>query len=100
MTRPRILVVEDETIVALDIRDQLARQGYEAVGHAIRGDQAIALAESLRPDLVLMDIQLSGPMDGIDAAQAIRTRLGIPVVFLTAFSEDDTLSGSGGHDRR
>jgi len=91
MTRPRILVVEDEAIVALDIRDQLARLGYVAVGHAIRGDQAVALAESLHPDLVLMDIQLSGPMDGIDAAQAIRTRLGIPVVFLTAFSEDETL---------
>jgi diguanylate cyclase (GGDEF)-like protein/PAS domain S-box-containing protein len=91
MTKARILVVEDETIVALDIRDQLARQGYEAVGHARRGDQAVALAETLRPDLVLMDIQLSGPMDGIDAAHAIRNRLGIPIVFVTAFAEDDML---------
>ena len=92
MTRPRILVVEDETIVAMDVRVQLARHGYEAVGHAIRGDQAVAMAEALRPDLVLMDIQLGGDMDGIDAALAIRARLGTPVVFLTAYAEDETLA--------
>ena len=91
MTPPRILVVEDETIVALDIRVQLARQGYEPVGHAIRGEQAVTLAGTLRPDLVLMDIQLGGGMDGIDAAAAIRAQFGIPVVFLTAFAEDETL---------
>lgn len=91
MTRARILVVEDETIVALDIRLQLASQGYEPVGLAQRGDQAVAMAHALRPDLVLMDIELAGPMDGIQAAQAIRSGLGIPVVFLTAFAEDDTL---------
>ena len=91
MTRPRILVVEDETIVALDIRVQLARQGYEPVGHAIRGEQAVAMAEALHPDLVLMDIQLGGEMDGIEAALAIRARQSIPVVFLTAFAEDETL---------
>ncbi|MFO1193329.1 MAG: EAL domain-containing protein [Rhodoferax sp.] len=91
MTVPRILVVEDETIVALDIRQQLARQGYAVAGQASRGEQAVALAESLRPDLVLMDIQLGTGMDGIDAALAIRQRTGIPVVFLTAFSEEETL---------
>ena len=91
VSKPRILVVEDEAIVARDIQLQLAELGYEAVGHAARGDEAIELAGALRPDLVLMDIQLAGHMDGIEAAQVIRTQFGLPVVFLTAFAADDTL---------
>ena len=91
VSRPRILVVEDEVIVARDIQQQLVELGYEAVGNAVRGDEAIALATQLRPHLVLMDIQLAGEMDGIAAAQILRTRLGLPVVFLTAFAADDTL---------
>ncbi len=91
-SKPRILVVEDEAIVARDIRLQLAELGYEAVGHAARGEQAIALAGELHPDLVLMDVQLAGAMDGIAAAQAIRTQFSLPVVFLTAFAEDETLA--------
>ncbi len=89
--RMRILVVEDESIVARDIRLQLAELGYEAVGHARHGEQAVQLAATLQPDLVLMDVQLAGPMDGITAAELIRSRLGLPVVFLTAFTGDDTL---------
>ena len=89
--RLRILVVEDETIVADDIRLQLAKLGYEAVGHARHGEQAVQLAETLKPDLVLMDVQLAGPMDGITAAEQIHSRLGLPVVFLTAFTGDDSL---------
>lgn len=91
MTKPRILVVEDEAVVALDIRVQLAGHGYEPVGHAIRGEQAIALTGSLLPDLILMDIRLGGAMDGIEAAAIIRARHAIPVVFLTAYAEDETL---------
>ena len=91
-SKPRILVVEDEAIVARDIRLQLAELGYETVGHAARGEQAIALAGELHPDLVLMDVQLAGAMDGIAAAQAIRTQFSLPVVFLTAFAEDETLA--------
>jgi diguanylate cyclase (GGDEF)-like protein/PAS domain S-box-containing protein len=91
MTRPRILVVEDEAVVALDIRVQLSGHGYEPVGHASRGEQAIALAGTLHPDLVLMDIRLGGAMDGIEAAGVIRARHGIPVVFLTAHAEDETI---------
>ena len=91
VTKPRILVVEDEAIVARDIRLQLTRLGYEVVGHAARGVEAIALATALRPHLVLMDIQLAGVMDGIAAAQTLRSELGIPVVFLTAFAADETL---------
>ena len=92
MTKPRILVVEDEAIVALDIRVQLTRHGYDPVGHATRGDQAIRMAGELRPDLILMDIQLSGEMDGISAAVEIGAQFGIPVVFLTAYAEDETLA--------
>ncbi len=88
----RILVVEDEAIVARDIRQQLAELGYDPVGHASRGEQAIVLAGELMPDLVLMDVQLAGAMDGIAAAQVIRTRYALPVVFLTAFAEGETLA--------
>jgi PAS domain S-box-containing protein len=91
MIKTRILVVEDEAIVALDIRRQLADLGYEPVAHTTRGEDAVTLAEQLRPDLVLMDIQLAGERDGIATAQEIRQRFSIPVVFLTAFAGDDTL---------
>ncbi len=91
MSPARILIVEDEAIVARDIAQQLAVLGYEPVAQTPRGEQAIDLAEQLRPDLVLMDIQLAGEMDGIATAQAIRERLAIPVVFLTAFVGDATL---------
>ena len=86
----RILVVEDETIIALDISQQLAKLGYEVVGHAVSGEQAVALARDLKPDLVLMDIQLAGDMDGVAAANSISDLLSLPVVFLTAFAEEQT----------
>jgi two-component system, sensor histidine kinase and response regulator len=89
--KSRILVVEDEVIVARDIRQQLVELGYEPVGHATRGEEAVSLAQALRPDLVLMDVQLAGAMDGIAAAEQIRKLLALPVVFLTAFGGDDAL---------
>lgn len=85
LNHPRVLVVEDEVIVAMDIAMQLRELGFAPVGHATRGEQAIELAGQLRPDLVLMDVQLAGEMDGVTAAQAIRTQFGVPVVFLSAF---------------
>ena len=91
-TKPRILVVEDEGIVAHDIQQQLAELGYEPCGHATGGAQAIELAGALRPALVLMDIGLAGAIDGIAAAQAIRLQFSLPVVFLTAYSADDVLA--------
>ena len=90
--KPRILVVEDESIVARDIMTQLLELGYDHVGHATTGVQAIFLAGALRPDLVLMDIQLAGAMDGIVAAQEIRTQFALPVVFVSAFAADDVLA--------
>lgn len=91
MTAPRILIVEDETIVALDLEHRLARLGYESAGTIDTGEQALTQTEQQHPDLVLMDIRLAGAMDGITAAQEIRRRFRTPVIYLTAYSEDGTL---------
>jgi signal transduction histidine kinase len=88
---PRILVVEDEGIVARDIAQQIGALGYEPVGIAATAAEALQLAEQLTPDLVLMDIQLGGAADGISAAEEIRNRFALPVVFLTAYSADEIL---------
>ncbi len=89
--KSRILVVEDEAIVAADLRLQLTELGFEPVGSTLSGEEAIELAGQLRPDLVLMDINLGGKMDGITAARTIRERFALPIVFLTALSGRDTL---------
>jgi PAS domain S-box-containing protein len=87
----RILIVEDENIVSLDVQDRLTAMDYEVVGVANRGEAALSYIETHHPDLVLMDIQLKGAMDGITVAEVIRQRWRIPVIFLTAYSEDQTL---------
>jgi CheY-like chemotaxis protein len=86
----RILVVEDETIIAMDIATQLRDLGYEPLGPATTGEQAIEIAVRLRPRLVLMDIHLGSQMDGITAAQEIRTRSDIGCVFLSAFTGEES----------
>jgi signal transduction histidine kinase len=88
----RIYVVEDEVIVARDIRQQLVGLGYADAGHATSAERCLEQLAVAKPDLVLMDIQLAGAMDGIAAAQIIRTEFDIPVVFLTAFAADDVLA--------
>lgn len=90
-TRPSILIVEDEGVIALDIRATLGRLGYAVAAVAATGSEAIARVEELRPDLVLMDIHLRGEMDGVEAARAIRDRFGVPVIYLTAFADPATL---------
>jgi signal transduction histidine kinase len=92
VAKPRILVVEDEIIGARDIKMQLIELGYQPVGNATRGEEALVLAGKLNPNLVLMDIQLAGALDGIETAQLIRQNLALPVVFLTAFAADDVLA--------
>lgn len=87
----RILIVEDEFAVAMELEDRLENLGYDVVGHELRGREAIDRAQETEPDLVLMDIRLDGRMDGIEAAQQIRNKLHVPVVFVTAYSDDDTL---------
>jgi CheY-like chemotaxis protein len=84
----RILVVEDEAIVAADLEDRLGRMGYDVVGTAESGEEAIQKTRELKPDLVFMDIMLKGAMDGIEAAALMREEQSIPVIFLTANSND------------
>ncbi len=91
MKKLKIMVVEDEAIVAADIRDRLAGLGYEVSAVVSSGEAAEARAEETRPDLVLMDIKLSGAIDGVEAAQRIQRRLDIPVVYLTAHGDEATL---------
>ncbi|MBB1075016.1 EAL domain-containing protein [Rhodoferax sp. 4810] len=88
---PRILIVEDEAIVRRDIRLQLQSLGYQVVGEACSGQEAVFLTGRLRPDLVLVDIGLGPGMDGVAAAHAIREHQALPVVFLTAYAADDIL---------
>ncbi|WGS86944.1 EAL domain-containing protein [Methylomonas sp. UP202] len=92
MQASKILIVEDEGIIAMDIRRQLEGFGYQVVATAFSGGQAITLANQHKPDLVMMDIVLKGEMDGISAAQAIVESLRIPVIFLTAYSDSATLA--------
>ena len=91
MDEARILIVEDERIVARDLAGTLEKLGYTVCGIAASGEDAVARATGDRPDLVLMDIVLAGEMNGVDAAMAIRHRLDIPVVYLTAYADDATL---------
>ena len=86
----RILIVEDECIIALDLRMRLTRLGYQIVGMATTGHQAIELAEVHRPDVALMDIGLPDGMNGIQAAAHLRAAFGIPVVYMTAYSSAAT----------
>ena len=89
--RLRVLVVEDEALVAEEIRDRLQRLDVDVVAIADTGEQAIRVTEETRPDLVLMDIRLKGALDGIQAAALIRERFDVPVVYLTAHSDPSTL---------
>ncbi|MBN2283015.1 MAG: response regulator [Deltaproteobacteria bacterium] len=86
-----VVVVEDETIIARDIQSKLKRLGYDAPVIASTGEEAIQITEELLPDLVLMDIILKGNVDGIEAADEIRNRFDIPVVYLTAYADEKTL---------
>ncbi len=87
----KILVVEDERIVAKDIQNTLKNLGYEVVAISSTGEDAIEKAGELRPDVVLMDIVLKGAIDGIEAANKIRTSFKIPIIYLTAYEDGDTL---------
>lgn len=91
MAKGRILVVEDERIVAKDISKRLKDLGYGVVAAVSSGEAAIETATEARPDLVLMDIQLKGSVDGIEAAEKIRSELNIPVIYLTAYADENTL---------
>ncbi len=87
-----IMVVEDEGVVSIDIRNMLRKAGYNVVAVAFHGIEAVEKAELTGPDLILMDIGLKGEIDGIEAAKRIRDSLHIPVVFLTGFADEATLA--------
>ena len=91
MAKTRILVVEDEHVVAEDIKESLQALGYDVSAVAYSGEEAVEKAEETNPDLVLMDIVLKGETNGISAAGQIRSRLDIPVVYLTAYADEKTI---------
>jgi len=91
MDKVKILIVEDEKIVALDMRKQLEKSGYEVCGIYSSGEETLSRFESISPDLVLMDIQLQGKMDGVDTAGKIKKRFNTPVIFLTAYADEKTV---------
>ncbi|HUJ17990.1 MAG TPA: response regulator [Nitrospirota bacterium] len=88
MTAPRILIVEDEVLVATDLKNRITHFGYEVIDAVSSGEAAIARVAAQNPDIVLMDIMLNGVLDGIKTAEVIRKRFSIPVIYLTAFSEE------------
>lgn len=91
MAQNKILIVEDEIIIAEDLQRRLERLGYKVIGIASSGEEAINKAREEIPDLVLMDIVIHGKMDGIETADNIKTMFNIPVIYLTAFSDEETL---------
>ncbi|WP_421826836.1 LytR/AlgR family response regulator transcription factor [Larkinella sp.] len=88
----KVLIVEDEMIIAADIALQLSKLGYEVSGIVPRGEEAIRNVETNRPDLILLDISLKGSLDGIDTAHAIRQQWNIPIIYVTANTDEATFA--------
>lgn len=92
MTKANVLVVEDEFIVSKDIQSSLKKLGYNVVGAAPSGEKALEILETEQPDVVLMDIMLKGEMNGIETAEIVKNQYSIPVIYLTAYADEATLS--------
>lgn len=88
---PSILIVEDESIVVMDLSFRLEEMGYTVAGVADTGEEAIELARKHKPDVVLMDLRLKSDMTGMEAARVIEMEAGIPVVFVTAYTDAQTM---------
>jgi DNA-binding NarL/FixJ family response regulator len=86
----RVLIVEDEVLVALEASDILASAGHDVIGSAVTAEEAVRKARELKPDLILMDIRLLGKRDGIEAATEIWQRLGLRSLFVSAYSDRET----------
>ena len=95
ITGTRVMIVEDEAVVALHIRQELTKLGYTVAGTATAGEQALKMIEEVFPDIILMDIHIQGAIDGIETASRIPRYLHVPIIFLTAYSEDVTLKRAG-----
>lgn len=91
MDDTKILVVEDESIIGLNIKKKLKSFGYTVPAIVATGKEAIKMADITFPDLVLMDVRLKGDMDGVDTAEKIRENYDIPIIYLTAYSDDEVL---------
>ncbi len=91
MKKARILIVEDEAIITMEIESQLQGLGYKVTSIVDTGEKAIKKAEEDKPDIILMDIRIKGEMDGIEAAEEIRNKFGIPVIFLTAYLDEERI---------
>ncbi|WP_448574193.1 response regulator [Trichothermofontia sp.] len=86
-----VLIVEDEAVVAWSIQEALEKQGYQVIGIVASGEAAVEQAMATQPGIIVMDIRIPGPLDGIDAAREIQHHLDIPVVFLTAHTDEVTV---------
>lgn len=86
-----VLIVEDEALIAMDLAAILVGFGYSIAGTAASGEDALQLADSLQPDLVLMDITLRGQLDGVETARLLKQRHRVPLVFISAYSDGDVL---------
>ncbi len=91
MQEKKILIVEDEGVVALSLQAVLTKMGYSVAGIAVTGAEAISLATAHRPDVILMDIHIKGDMDGIQTTEKINALMDVPVIFLTAYADDETV---------
>ncbi|PBQ32121.1 DNA-binding response regulator [Sphingobacteriaceae bacterium] len=92
MEKLNIFIVEDESIVAKDIQNSLTKLGYNVIGFANNGKDAIDKITELMPDLILMDIMIKGPLTGIEVSEKIKEKMNVPVIFLTAYADEGTLS--------
>ncbi|MEO8512897.1 MAG: response regulator [Ignavibacteria bacterium] len=95
MLNNKIAVVEDEGIVAMDISKCLSSLGYEVVFISDSGEKVLDLFDSARPDLILMDVELKGKLNGLDTAKILKEKYSVHVVFLTAFEDENTLNKIG-----
>jgi DNA-binding response OmpR family regulator len=97
---PRVLIVEDETLIAEELRERLSLLGFSVIAAVDSAEEGIVIATRERPDLVLMDIRLKGEKDGVQAAKEIRQQVDVPIVYLTAYSDRLTVDRAKGteHD--
>lgn len=93
---PKIMIVEDENIIALDIRSMLEDLGYKVSDIVSSGEESIRQASKMKPDLILMDIKLKGSIDGVSAGEEIYRQFRIPIVYLTAYSDQATIKRING----
>lgn len=92
MAELRALIVEDEILIAEELKERLSRLGFEVIGSVDSADEGIAIATGEKPDLILMDIRLKGKKDGIQAACEIRKQVDLPIIYVTAYSDTATVA--------